>query len=146
MQLKRRDVNYPLYSLVLGKFEWNFRYVIFKWILVIVGFGVSCEIALLLISLDFTDDESILVHVMAWCRQAPSHYLRQCWPRYLSSYGVTRPQWVLIIVSRGDMQCTYIFMFVRNDLPREGSSVCDDFFVCLCVVVWYLDLALLSSG
>ena len=54
------------------------------------------------------------VQVMAWCRQAtthylsqcclsqccqccltaPSHYLSQCWPRSLSPYGVTRPQWV----------------------------------------------------
>ena len=24
---------------------------------------------------------------MAWCRQAASHYLSQCWPRYLSPYG-----------------------------------------------------------
>ena len=31
---------------------------------------------------------------MAWCCQATSHYLSQCWPRSLSSYGVTRPQWV----------------------------------------------------
>ena len=31
---------------------------------------------------------------MAWCRQAPSHYLGQCWPRTPTSYGVTRPQWV----------------------------------------------------
>ena len=31
---------------------------------------------------------------MAWCHQAPSHYLSQCWPRSLSPYGVTRPQWV----------------------------------------------------
>ena len=35
-----------------------------------------------------------LVQVMAWCRQATSHYLSQCWPRSLSPYGVTRPQWV----------------------------------------------------
>ena len=41
-----------------------------------------------------TDDKSTLVQVMAWCRQATSHYLSQCWPRYLSSYGMTRPQWV----------------------------------------------------
>ena len=40
------------------------------------------------------DDQSTLVQVMAWCRQATSHYLNQCWPRSLSSYGVTRPQWV----------------------------------------------------
>ena len=31
---------------------------------------------------------------MAWCRQATSHYLSQCWPRSLSPYGFTRPQWV----------------------------------------------------
>ena len=31
---------------------------------------------------------------MAWCRQATSHYLSQCWPRSVSPYGVTRPQWV----------------------------------------------------
>ena len=45
-------------------------------------------------SLDFTDDQSTLVQVVAWCHQATSHYLSQCWPRSLSPYGVTRPQWV----------------------------------------------------
>ena len=39
-------------------------------------------------------DKSTLVQVMAWCRQATSHYLSQCWPRSMSPYGVTRPQWV----------------------------------------------------
>ena len=43
---------------------------------------------------DLTDDKSTLVQVMAWCRQATSHYLNQCWPSFLSPYGVTRPQWV----------------------------------------------------
>ena len=33
---------------------------------------------------------------MAWCCQATSHYLSQCWPRSLSPYGVTRPQCVKI--------------------------------------------------
>ena len=33
--------------------------------------------------------------------QAISHYLSQCWPRYLSPYGVTRPQWVKIISVSG---------------------------------------------
>ena len=44
--------------------------------------------------LDFTDDKSTLFQVMAWCRQATSHYLSQCWLRSLSPYGVTRSQWV----------------------------------------------------
>ena len=54
------------------------------------------EIALWWLSLDVTDDKSTLVQVMAWCRQATSHYLNQCWPRSLSLYGITRPQWVKI--------------------------------------------------
>ena len=43
---------------------------------------------------DLTDDKSTLVQVMAWCLQATSHYLKQCWPRSPTLYGVTRPQWV----------------------------------------------------
>ena len=31
---------------------------------------------------------------MAWCHQATSHYLSQCWRRSLLPYGVTRPQCV----------------------------------------------------
>ena len=80
-------------SLSAGKFEWKFRYVILKRNLVMDGWGISCEIALIWTSLDFTDDQSTLVQVMAWCCQATSHYLSQCWPRSLSPYGVTRPQY-----------------------------------------------------
>ena len=71
--------------------------VIFKQILVIYGWGISCEIAPIWMSLDFTDDQSTLVQVMAWCCQATSHHLSQCWPRSLSPYGVTRPQCVNIL-------------------------------------------------
>ena len=94
-------------TLAPGKFELNFRYgsgqetvaVLlpgsnFKRILVIDGWGIFCEIALIWMSLDFTDDQSTLVQVMARCRQATSHYLSQRWPRSLSPYGLTRPQWV----------------------------------------------------
>ena len=73
----------------LGHLNEIFRHVIFKQILVIDGWG---EIAIRWMSLILTDDKSILVQVMAWCRQAASHYLSQCWLRSLSSYGVTRPQ------------------------------------------------------
>ena len=70
-----------LNPLAPGKFKWNFRYVISKWISVSDVWGISCEIALIRMSLDFTDDQSTLDQVMAWCRQAISHYLSQCWPR-----------------------------------------------------------------
>ena len=37
--------------------------------------------------LDQTVDKSTLVQVMAWCHQATSHYLSQCWPRSMASPG-----------------------------------------------------------
>ena len=58
------------------------------------GWGTSCEIALRWMPLDLTGDKSTLVQVMAWCPQATSHYLSQCWPRSMSPNGVTKPQWV----------------------------------------------------
>ena len=35
---------------------------------------------------------------MAWCRQATSLYLSQCWPRSMSPNGITRPQWVKPVI------------------------------------------------
>ena len=58
------------------------------------GWGISCEIALRWMPLDLTDEKSTLVRITAWCRQATSHYLSQCWPRSMSPNGVTSPQWV----------------------------------------------------
>ena len=81
-----------LNSLAPGKFEWNFTHVIFKQILVIDDWGISCENGLTWKPQDLTDDKSTLVQVMAWCHQAPSHYLSQCWPTSLLQYGITRPQ------------------------------------------------------
>ena len=75
-----------------------FLSIIFILIFYIDGWCVSCEIALTWISLDLTDEKSTLVQVMAWCREAASHYLNQCWPRSLSLYGVTRPQWAKCLV------------------------------------------------
>ena len=81
-------------SLAPGRFQFNFRLAIFKLILVNGCWGISYEIALRWMPLDLTDDKSTLVQVMAWCRQATSHYLSQCWRRCVLPYGITRPQWV----------------------------------------------------
>ena len=81
-------------SLNPERYEWNYSKAIFKLNLVIDGWCISCEIALRWLTLNLTDGKSILVQVMAWCRQATSHYLGQYWPRPMSPYGVTRPQWV----------------------------------------------------
>ena len=55
---------------------------------------MHCEIALRWMPENFMKEKSALVQVMAWCHQATSHYMSQCWPRSMSSNGVTRPQWV----------------------------------------------------
>ena len=81
-------------SLAPGTFQFNFRKEIFKLTLVNGDWGISYEIAFRWMPQDLTDDKSALVQVMAWCRQATSHYLSQCWPRSLSPSGVTKPQWV----------------------------------------------------
>ena len=83
-----------LNSLTPGRFQWNFVWIIFKLISVIDGRDITYEIVLRWISLDLSDDKSTLVQEMAWCCQATSHYLSQCWPRSLLPYGVIKPQWV----------------------------------------------------
>ena len=40
------------------------------------------------------DDKSTWIQIMAWCLQAPSHYLNPCWLRSLMHYNVSRGQWV----------------------------------------------------
>ena len=87
------------YSLAPGRFQGNFGWEIFKLNLVTDGWVISCEIPLSWMSLDLIDDKAILLQVMAWCRQATSHYLNKCWPRSVSSYGVTRPKWVNSLIN-----------------------------------------------
>ena len=79
----------------LGDFNIILEKMIFKLILVTGGCDISTEIALRWTSRDLSDDKSTLVQIMAWCRQATSHYLNRCWPRSLPPYGVTWPQRVL---------------------------------------------------
>ena len=113
-------------SLAPEKFELNFRDVIVKGILGIGGWGLSCEIPLIWMSLDFIDDQSTLVHVMAWCLQATSHQVRQCWLGSLSPYGVTGPQWV----NKQHLPCRYRLVTSKliQWLPWSLSSM----------VLWFL--------
>ena len=86
--------NSTVNSLAPGGFENIFQNVFFKLISWIDTLSNSCETALRSMPQNPSDDKSTLVQVMAWCRQAASHYLSQCCPKSLSPYGVTRPQWV----------------------------------------------------
>ena len=44
--------------------------------------------------LNTLDEKSTSVQVMAWCRQATSHFLSQCWPRSTSPYSIARSLWI----------------------------------------------------
>ena len=67
--------------------------MIFNIALLIGIFKSSYDNVLRWMPQDLIDDKSTLLQVMAWCHQATSHYLNQCWPRFPTPYGVTRPQW-----------------------------------------------------
>ena len=77
---------------LIGNFECNFQahliYQCFEYLL-----WIGFIIGLMYLPQYFTDQKSTLVQVMAWCHQATSHYLNQCWPKSMFPYGVTRHQW-----------------------------------------------------
>ena len=55
--------------------------------------SISCGISLRWIPKDLTDDLSAMIQVVAWCCQAASHYLSQCWPSTMM-VSTSRQQWV----------------------------------------------------
>ena len=111
-------VLYEFNSLWPGGPWWNFRWVLFK--------PITRRM-----SLDLTDGKSTLMQVMAWCRQATSHYLSQCWPRSMTPYGVTRPQWVKAsasFVCNTVLYWTLIMMTSSNgNIFHITSPLCGEF-------------------
>ena len=45
---------------------------------------------------------------MAWCHQATSHCLNQCWPSSMSPYGITTAQWVISSPPNASYMCQWI--------------------------------------
>ena len=84
-------------SLAPGRSQCGFKNVILNLASLIDIFKSSYVNVLRWMPQEPTDDKSTLVQVMAWCRQATSHYLNQCLPRSLLPYGITRPHWVNIV-------------------------------------------------
>ena len=105
--------------LALGRFGCNFENLIFKLALLIGTFRGSFDKVLKWMNQDLTDDKSTLVQVMAWCHQATSHYLSQCWPRSMSPYGVVRPQWVKFYAS-----CEVSIWTMKTCNSRYSASEC----------------------
>ena len=72
----------------------NFKNIIFKLIVQNDSLGTCYETVLKWMQQNLANEKSTLLQMMAWCHQATSHCMSQCWPRSLSPYGITRPQWV----------------------------------------------------
>ena len=77
-------------SLAPGWSGCNFQ--IFKLVIENSRLGTGCEIALRWMPQNPINGKSTLFQLMAWCHQATSHYLSQCWPICLLPFGITRPQ------------------------------------------------------
>ena len=64
----------------LSTLRWHFVYDILKCIFLNEKLSILNKTSLECVPKGLIDDRSALVQVMAWCRQATSHYLNQCWP------------------------------------------------------------------
>ena len=101
-------------SFLPRRIGWHLK-LIFKLILLIGGWGISSEIALIWMSLDFNDKQPTLVRLTT-----PNHYLNQCWSRSMPTYGATRPQWfndalkVLRYISSSMMHKTFSVRFYQR--------------------------------
>ena len=114
MRLWERDKNCVVVNAPLYRIRYNFQINLSNWCL-------PCEMTLRWMSVDLIDDRSKFVQVVAWCRQATSHCLNQCWSRYMAPYGVTKPQWV-----DGNM-CEYSLIherkYMNENFPRKKENL-----------------------
>ena len=72
----------------------NLKSMNYKLILQNSNLNAHCGIALRWMLPNLTNEKLTLVQVMAWCCQATSHFLNQCWPSSVWLSGVMWPQWV----------------------------------------------------
>ena len=108
----------------LGHLTCDFKNVIFNLALQIGIFKSSNANILRWMPQDLTGDTSTLVQVMAWCRQATSHYLNQCWPRSPTPHDVTGPQWVCLI--KYDTELT---LYELSPVYNHSASILNSFWM-----------------
>ena len=88
-------IKFQLNSPSSGGYGFDFKYVFVKCAVVIIFMDISSAIAYRWLAQDLTDDKSGLIQVMAWCCQATSLYMNQCWLRSMMLYDVNRSQRVM---------------------------------------------------
>ena len=108
--------DYTFNSLAPGRPGCHFKNTIFNHVLLIGFFRSANDDAPRWMPWNLTDDKSTLVQVMAWCCQATSHYLSQCWPSSMLPYGVARPQWVNTIRTSGRNQWVKLWCWHHKSL------------------------------
>ena len=89
--------------------------------------STSYEIAHKWMSPDLTNDKSTFVQVMAWCHQATSYYLSQCWPQSISSYDVIRLQWVNMLFILQPCPDVYWYPLVTDKFCQDYIEEMENF-------------------
>ena len=107
-------------SLAPGRSWCGFKNAIFNLDLLIGIFKSSYINVLKWMPHDPIDDKTTLVQVMAWCRQASSHYLKQCWP---TPYDVTR--------IRAPMSSGVQMPFGMHAIEISSSFICENYLLIL---------------
>ena len=78
---------------------------------------------------------------MAWCREATSHYPSQCRPRFMSLYGITRPQLVNLGTNFTlSLQWTLRLATVKIAVSKVFSKMKCFFFYSNCSLFWIYSL------
>ena len=119
--------------------EWHFRQITIRLISVI---------SFRWMSLYLTDHKSILawlVQVMAWCRQATTHYQSKCWPSFMSTNGVALDHKKLTAFGSIKL-ATFDWVFINSLRPsdaicrhRSGSTLAQVMACCLTEPRHYLN-------
>ena len=88
-------------------------------------------------------EKSIVVSLMAWCRQATRHYLNQCWPRSMLPYGIPRPKWVKLVPIPGINKGNVFTIFTIWNQPFTlwiVFRIYKDIFAISSLFKWYRQL------
>ena len=68
------------------------------------------------------DNNAVLAQVMAWRRQATSHYLNQCWPSFLTHICGTRGRWVKYFLPKSVyIHCFYVDKNSNNTIQNTKT-------------------------
>ena len=88
------DCSFKLLALV--RYSCNFKSMVLKFIIQNSNFGYHYRIALGHMPQNQLNAKVRCLRVTDWYHYTTNHYVRRCWPTYMSPYGVNRPQGVRI--------------------------------------------------